>query len=426
MYRMSNSILKLINLKKKISNIIGETSTKILSVGSLQLAITLIGLLTTIFVGRYFGPEMLGAYSYFFGLVNIIPIISMLGLNLYLAKTISNNHKIIKDSIYKSIKIVTVLNLILLPVVYLITKNLNPDINYFFLYIAMQVIIGGVLTIITASLNGLKKFFTSINLYLSNRIIYLTIIIIAYLFAFTDQIIFAAFPISVAVILLISIFIIKPTLHDNNEKTTYKELLNSSFSFYLLALSTTSFIFIDRLAIKWILSLNELGHFTAYSSTVNILRLLVGIFPLVIIPLSVQKNYAIKKSLTKILLFILPLALILSFSSPYLVQLLYGTMYSFDTYLSFALSFSAVLLLIYSFLSSIFLGEKNINKFKMSIMSIDAFLSIPINILLNIVFLLKFGLIGSPIATSIILIFKILIISVAIKLDRNSTKKTIL
>jgi O-antigen/teichoic acid export membrane protein len=130
-------------------------------------------------------------------------------------------------------------------------------------------------------------------------------------------------------------------------------------------------------------------------------------------------NYKIKKSLFKILIVIIPFAIFVLAASYVIVPLLYGANYK-DLYLPIALVISSTLLVIYSYFNSIFVGENEPNKKYLTIISIDFFLSLILNTFLNILFIKKYGIIGAPIATSIVIVLKILLNMYAIKKLRTN------
>jgi len=80
---------------------------------------------------------------------------------------------------------------------------------------------------------------------------------------------------------------------------------------------------------------------------------------------------------------------------------------------------SSALLVIYSLINSIFLGEHTSNKTTNIILGFDAFLSICVNLILNVILISNFGLIGAPVATAIVLLGKIFLNLFGLKFSRS-------
>jgi O-antigen/teichoic acid export membrane protein len=83
---------------------------------------------------------------------------------------------------------------------------------------------------------------------------------------------------------------------------------------------------------------------------------------------------------------------------------------------------SSTLLVVYSYLNAVFIGENQFSGQYLHIISLDFILSLIINSILNIYLILKIGIIGAPIATSITIIFKIILNYYGIKRLRFKNK----
>ena len=186
----------------------------------------------------------------------------------------------------------------------------------------------------------------------------------------------------------------------------FSVLIFSSFVFLLQDLSFLLLFHIDRLSIEYILGSVVLGEFNAISTFTNVIRISSGIFPLVLIPLAASKRYKIRKSLFSLLLFLVPFCAVVLFATPILLPLFFGSAFQAPFSLTLALVVSSLLLVVYSFLSSLFLGRKCEKKFVRKVLLWDFALSFIGNIGLNIWFIMAFGVIGAPIATAVVLILK--------------------
>ena len=88
------------------------------------------------------------------------------------------------------------------------------------------------------------------------------------------------------------------------------------------------------------------------------------------------------------------------------VPLLYGAQYA-HRWLPVALVISSTLLVVYSYLNSILVGENSISKFYFKIIVIDFLITAIINTGLVMVFVRYWGILGAPIATGVTVLLKI-------------------
>jgi len=216
-----------------------------------------------------------------------------------------------------------------------------------------------------------------------------------------------------AIIVLVILMITLPLLKKKGYiKSTLDKLPKNQmyFNMFLMALSFNAMYNIDKIAIKYVLDFSQLGLFSAYASVVNSIRLIAPAFPFILIPAAAQTKYNIKKSLQKTLFFLIPLASSIVVGSYLFVPILYGAEFSAEFLLPALIAIPSSLLVVYALLIGIFVGECKESKFKRKILTIDFLTSTIFNLVLNIYFIKLFGILGSPIATAIILSFKIMLI----------------
>ena len=106
------------------------------------------------------------------------------------------------------------------------------------------------------------------------------------------------------------------------------------------------------------------------------------------------------------MIILLPFSIVFLIGNYSLIPLLYGSEYQ-ATYLPIALVISSMILNIYSYFNSIFVGENSHSSFFIRILWLDFFLSLIVNTLLNFLFVWYWGIIGAPIATSLVVAMKI-------------------
>ena len=177
---------------------------------------------------------------------------------------------------------------------------------------------------------------------------------------------------------------------------------------------------IDRISINYVLDFAQLGYFSAYSNFINILRIGAFTIPFVMITKSSRQKYMPFKSIKKLLILLLPIALLIGLITPFIVPFLYGSEFvDINYYLIWSMVVSSALLVIYSLINSIFLGEHTSNKTTNIILGFDAFLSICVNLILNVILISNFGLIGAPVATAIVLLGKIFLNLFGLKFSRS-------
>jgi O-antigen/teichoic acid export membrane protein len=402
-------------------NMFGKTVKRLSSIFILQILIVGFGFSTNIVITRLFGKESLGIWSYFFSLVILLGIVAQFGINNGLPKLIAINNKIAKSAVKKSLIIITFTSVGVTLIGISLTNilNLNPNINYFSIYVFLYVLLLSYYSIFMQTIIGFKLHSQGVLFSLFHRILFFLSIFVFFLFGNFNLILLfsslAFLPFFYPMINKIKKLIPEESISINN-----KIFYRTSFSFFLVSLSFFSLYHIDRLSIIYILSYEQLGTFTAWASTINIIRLVAASLPIVLVPSAAIFQYKIKKSFGKLLIFLIPFAMIIGGLSFLVVPLFYGAGFNLDTpWLPWILVISSSLLVIYTFFNSIYVGENKIKKRDMKILGIDAALSIFLNIFLNIIFIKTYGVIGAPIATSIVLLLKIILMFYGLKLMRK-------
>ncbi|MBT3582978.1 oligosaccharide flippase family protein [Candidatus Woesearchaeota archaeon] len=398
---------------KKLS--LGKTGKIISKVFLVNILIVAIGLLTNIVIARFFGKENFGIYMYFFSITNLIYIFASFGLANTFAKF--NLNELTKTLLKKVISLLVLSSFIFSVAIYFFGEylNLNPNIKLFFWLVLLYSFGVSLFNILGGSLRCLEKFKLAIKFSLYNRIILILLILFAILlrnFWF--------------VLLAMSIAIISLSIYEFSKikfgvkNISIKKLLLITFPFFLALINMHSMYHIDRISINYVLDFAQLGYFSAYSNFINILRIGAFTIPFVMITKSSRQKYMPFKSIKKLLILLLPIALLIGLITPFIVPFLYGSEFvDINYYLIWSMVVSSALLVIYSLINSIFLGEHTSNKTTNIILGFDAFLSICVNLILNVILISNFGLIGAPVATAIVLLGKIFLNLFGLKFSRS-------
>ena len=399
-------------LKKKL----GETSTHLFKTFFVYGFIALTMIVIKVLIARFYGQEELGIFTYFFSLVSLVFLFTSFGFPEAITQTIIKEPSKLKSVLKLYWPLITLSTVIFTVLTVAITTftGLNPQINYFWLAVVGYIIIYTLFYTTYSILRGFKKFVDASLFSLVNRIFFIAFIVLAFLLSVSFVGVLLSMSLALVIATLFSLPKIKKLKNNFLVKTELKPFLYLSFSLFLMQVGFYSLRFLSEIVIGYLVDFNSLGLYSAYSSVTNVIRLVAYVFPVVVLPMAVVNKYKIKQSLKKIILILLPFSLIVLVATFVLVPLLYGQEYT-NFYLPFFLVLSSTLLVVYSYFNSVFVGENKFSKFYLKILGIDFFLSLIVNTLLNIWLISEFGIVGAPIATTITIIFKILLNSYALK-----------
>jgi O-antigen/teichoic acid export membrane protein len=415
-------INKIIKLKNQLLQ--GKTKTFLLKTFFVYGFIALSMALIKVLIARFYGQVELGIFTFFMSLASFIYLFTSFGLTESLTQTIVKNKSKLKDSLNFSIKLTIPFTILFIFLTWAIIKylNFNLGIENFFSALIIYIITYTIYYYTYSIYRGNKDFVLGSIFSLVNRILLILSIIIAFILKIQFQYILYALSATLIITTIISLPKLKKIITESNlkpKKANQKLFFKIAFSLFLTQVGFYSLRYIDAITIQYLVDFASLGLYSAYGSIINIIRLIAYVFPVVVLPMAAVSNYKIKKSLFKILIVIIPFAIFVLAASYVIVPLLYGANYK-DLYLPIALVISSTLLVIYSYFNSIFVGENEPNKKYLTIISIDFFLSLILNTFLNILFIKKYGIIGAPIATSIVIVLKILLNMYAIKKLRTN------
>jgi len=139
-----------------------------------------------------------------------------------------------------------------------------------------------------------------------------------------------------------------------------------------------------------------------------VIRLTAYVFPVVVMPMAVKSKYKLRKSFWRLLMVLVPFAFVVLVASYVLVPILYGAEYK-DSLLPLALVIASSLMVIYSYLNSVFAGENAFSRRYVGIIIVDVLLSLVGSVVLGVMFARYFGIVGVPIAIAFVVLLKILL-----------------
>lgn len=395
---------------KRLKSGLGETSKHLLPTFFVYAFISVAILLLRVFIARFYGQEDLGVFTYFFNLVSFVFIFSSFGAADALTKMLADDENSLRSGIKNSLILMLPATIIsVIAVVFLLTyTSLNPGIPGINNAIILYIVIYSLFFLIYSVFRGYKRFVFGSSLSLVYRIL----LIVGLFVIFYYKIDFVYFLYFMGAVLVIPALISLPRLvkliPKKSSEVGIKVFFWMALSLLLVQISFYTLRFVDSLVIKYVTDFMSLGLYSAYSSVTNVIRLTAYVFPVVMMPLAVKTRYKLRASFFKLLKLLVPFAVVVLVAAYIFVPILYGPEYKV-TFLPIALVIASSLLIIYSYFNSIFAGENLFSKFYLVIIIIDAVLSVAASILLSIWFIQLWGIIGAPIAISIVVLIKILL-----------------
>lgn len=403
-------------IKEKIFKKLGETSSHLFKTFFVYGFIAFSMILIKIMIARFYGQESLGIFTYFFSVASLAFLFTSFGFPEAITQIIIKEPGKLKSALLNSLKYLIPLTIFVLIVIFYlpIFKELRPYYTSFFLYLITYT-----LFYLTYSIfRGFKLFAEGSFYSLINRILFVGFIGVLFVnhFPFPYVLLSMSFALILATLISLPkiIFLYKKTTKKlsniNLVKVTdsikQKKFLCLAISLFLMQVGFYSLRYIDAITIQYLVDFSSLGLYSAHSSITNAIRLVAYVFPVVVLPMAVISSYKLKKSLQKVLLVLVPFALLILAATYFFIPIFYGPEYK-AIFLPIVLVISSTLLVIYAYFNSILVGENNFSRFFIIILSIDFILSLGLNTILNIFFILKWGIIGAPIATALTILLKI-------------------
>jgi O-antigen/teichoic acid export membrane protein len=423
------SDLKFIILKA----VSGTTSKHLLKTYFVYVFVALLMIITKVVISRFYGQEELGIYSYFFTVGSFLFLWSSFEFPEALTQLIVKGKHDLKQIFWSTARLTLISTTAFVGI--LITLNrqfvLFSDYPYIFWSLILFIICYSIYYQLYSVLRGDKQFAKSSSHSLVWRVLFvLGILVFAlYKLAFWLVLLLLSICILIGAVSMIPGFlrIWKRRLESVREvvtKVSSLKLFKLAFALFLVQVGFYSLRTIDIYVLELLLSFSEVGYYSAYASLTNVIRLLAYVFPVVVLPMAAVSNYKIRKSLSRLLVFALPFAVLVLIGTWVLVPVFYGSLYSGGFWLTVTLVLSATLLLLYSYASSIFAGENEVGSWYLWVLGFDFLLSIIGNAALNYYLILRMGIIGAPIATGIVVFLKLVFLLYAIRWFRITGKRT--
>ncbi len=397
-------------LREKI-NKLGETAGHLLKTFFVYGLIAVSLIVIKVLIARFYGQENLGIFTYFFSIVSFLFLFASFGFPEAITQTIVNDKGKLKQLIKTSIFYMTIFSLLTA----IIWFGVEKDANVKFMGLAVILyILGYNLYYLSYSIfRGYKEFALGAIYSLIQRIIFILLIITLFFWDKDFYWVLISFSISTLLVLILAYPRIKtlyqkfPQIEKTEfQKSNLQQFKKLAFCLFLVQVGFYSLRFLSEIIIGQMVDFESLGLYSAHSSITNIIRLIAYVFPVVVLPMATISKFKLKRSLSKILMLLLPFSVLILMITYLAVPILYGDNYKNIT-LPLILVISSSLLVIYSYLNSVFVGENIISRFYLKIILLDLLLSLALNTWLNIYMIDKWGIIGAPIATTIVIIIKI-------------------
>ncbi|WP_164908577.1 lipopolysaccharide biosynthesis protein [Halobacillus litoralis] len=264
----------------------------------------LIAIVTTPIITRILTPEDYGIYSLFLVSTNLFLLLALLGTDQmyfrFYPELKRDNHELLRKVIV--INIISFIAITILLLVFreqlselLFGVRINNLIILLILYIAGRLVIRICLSILRMEEEGVKYSFIQAAIKLFDLIIIILLIFIISSDSYTFYIPVLSLVISNFIVVFISIYYTlktwKMVLFDRNTKIfiSYKELIKYGFPFSLTLLITWLFQYTDRLLLKEMNGMEDVGIYSAAFKIVSILLILHTSFNSYWIPLSYKK-----------------------------------------------------------------------------------------------------------------------------------------
>ncbi len=384
----------------------GETSSHLIKTFVLYGLIALSIIVTKVLIARLYGQRELGIFSYFFSLVTVAFLFTSFGFPEAITQVAVKYPRQLKSALLKSMGVIIPITIVgMIPFFTIDSIFATEGLKWNF----AAYILAYTFFYLTYSLLRSFKRFTECSVYsLVNRLLFIGFII---LFAVLS-VSFNLLLMSLSLALFIAGVIALPTIiklwkaTPQDETVETKSYLPLAISLFLMQAGFYLLRETDNLFLPYLVGFELQAIYSAQASMSNIIRLIAYVFPVVVLPMAAVSKYKLRSSLIRISKILIPfsgLVLILSYVA---VPFLYGPQYA-HRWLPVALVISSTLLVVYSYLNSILVGENGVSKFYFTIIIIDFLITVFINTGLMIAFVRYLGILGAPIATGITVLLKI-------------------
>lgn len=373
-----------------------------------RLVRTAVGLFVWITIARYLGPNNFGVLNYSVALVSLFGTVSTLGLNRIVIRELVNkpsNSGIILGTVtlIRTISSIAILGCAIYATTYLSAKD--PRTPLLVSIIGLSLIFQTLDTIDLWYQSQVQSKYTVIAKSASFFVcalfkLYLVIVnapLITFAIVISAEILIASFG-------LIVIYLRKYSFtHWKFKLSTATSLLKESWPEAIAGISTLLFMRVDQIMLGELINSEAVGQYSAASRITEVLYFIPMIiisstFPMIISSSNKKANYhtQLKRLFTLLALISYVIAILCTFFSDEIIQILYGAQY---TEAANVLMIHAWTLLIVSF--GLVSGSWIINEKRTKLSMKRAMLGAISNIILNFLLIPRYGLTGAATGTLI-------------------------
>lgn len=359
-------------------------------------------------LGRYLGPEMYGIYGIIMALISMLTLILTSGLPQAVSKYIAEDSKKAYSIIKRTAKVQFMFSMVLFAIFFfgakLIANLLNDKSLVGYIMLAAFVIpLKAMVCLYTSYLNGKHYFKRSallLNLYAIYRIIF--ILVLAYFFYVRG----ALFGIIISSAISLVLVLISIREKDDKYDFDIKKVIRFAIPVSMFTVLLTFLLSLDLYMVKSLLGSNELaGYYTSAAVISQMPYQLFSVLSFVLLPaishsvankLFIRTKMLINESMRYILILLVPMVLLISAMSKEIVSVIYSSKYIAAaeplSILTFGLGF-----FILFFILTTMINASGKPKLSLGIL----LLVIPLNFILNFIFIKSYGLKGAAISTTI-------------------------
>ncbi|MFH0922902.1 MAG: oligosaccharide flippase family protein [Candidatus Micrarchaeota archaeon] len=327
----------------------------------------LAGYAVYIFIGRYLGPESLGAYGVATAVIAVIAVLNS-GLSFELLKLVSREERAAKSAVREVMKIQALASAVIIAAFFLAGRLLEA---YFgsgstVFYLQLLVISVPLQFFFSASVNaltGLKKFAEAawaLTYYGIFRIV-LTLGLIVAGFGLLGA--FTGYVLSFLLAAIVAWVLLAGKMPSVNEKINIAKLVRASLVMLPFSVGIYLIQNVDLFALKALLRDNALvGMYVAASTISRIQFFAISTFSSTFVPVLTRSLHAddLKKSVFYVKSFLryafmglIPLTLVLAATAPFAVSMLYSAKFSEASAPLLILLFASACLTIFNLLSMV-------------------------------------------------------------------------
>lgn len=382
-----------------------------------KAAASIFFLLLNVFLARYLGPENYGSWSYFFAILNILFLISYLGINQSARKYVAEykGTKTLIHVLKSSLKLRLAFSAIFALFIFIFHKQLaemlgRSDFEVLFLLSVPLIFLRGFVEYFKFIFQGFHKlkynFITTLS---EHGLRFFAVIVLLPVFGSLASILFS-FNIAIIITLIVGSALFyfgiysKNNIENGNRKDDLtSEILKYSIPLLIVNVGTATAIELDTVMIGVLSTDAEVGIYSVAKQIISKLPHIAIAIGLGAMPVFAKLNSKNKEKLQSILTRLLKInglifftlsALILA-TSWFFIPTIFGSEYS-QSVAPLMILTGYLIIFSYIVILSFFLDYRGLAKKR----AINMTISVLLNILLNLLLIPKLGAIGASISTT--------------------------